>query len=147
LLALAPIVGIVAWASDVITMQGERTIYTVKCDGGSWTGVRCSGKLVAGDRYRFRALKAHGEVFFWILGSTEPSGRFTGCDVEDGRNWSCRAKATSAEAARSVTLEMVHGQPVRDPAGGPTRPFHSVSKFTWVLIGRGLWFGDTAQEL
>ena len=35
------------WASDRITMQGERTIFTVNCDNGSWQGDRCNGKLVA----------------------------------------------------------------------------------------------------
>ena len=144
LLALALIVGIVAWASDVITMQGERTIYTVKCDGGSWTGVRCSGKLVAGDRYRFRALKAHGEVIFWTVGSSEPSGKFVDCDVKDGRNWSCKSKAASPDAVRSVTLEMVRGRPVHDRSG-PTRPLYSVSKLTWMLLKQRWWFGDTVE--
>ena len=43
-------------------MQGERTIYTVECQAGSWNGDRCSGQLVAGPRYRYRALPPHSEV-------------------------------------------------------------------------------------
>ena len=30
------------WASDRITLQGERTIYTVNCEGGNWVGNRCT---------------------------------------------------------------------------------------------------------
>ena len=143
--ALVVFVAAVTWTSDSITMQGERTVYTVGCEQGAWDGNRCTGHMVAGDRYRFRALKAHGEVLFWIMGSSEPSGRFVGCDVKDGRNWSCRAKADTPDAARTVTLEMVRGRPVRDDIG-PTRPFHRVSKLTWILVDRGLWFGSTAAE-
>ncbi len=142
---LVVLVAVVAWTSDSITMQGERTIYTARCEQGAWQGTHCTGQMVAGDRYRFRALKVHGEVFFWIVGSTEPSGKFTGCDVKDGRNWSCRNKADAPDAAKSVTLEMAHGHPVR-AASGPTRPFHAVSKLTWVFLDRGWWFGNTAEE-
>src|SRR5215204_2880092 len=45
-----------AWAVDFISVQGERTVYTVDCVGGVWSGAQCSGNLVAGERYRFRAL-------------------------------------------------------------------------------------------
>ena len=51
--------GFAAWASDFITMQGERTIYTVECRDGAWAGDRCAGSLTAGPRYRFRALTHH----------------------------------------------------------------------------------------
>ena len=57
-------VGLAVWAADFVTLQGERTIYTAGCNGGTWVGNRCTGKLAAADRFRFRALKAHGEVFF-----------------------------------------------------------------------------------
>ena len=70
--ALLVVAGLV-WASDWITMQNERTIYTVDCSGGAWQGRRCSGRLKAGDRYRFRALRARGEVLFWVVGRNEPS--------------------------------------------------------------------------
>ena len=41
-----------------------------------WQGERCSGRLVAGDRYRYRALKPHGEVIFWTVGTKDKSGKF-----------------------------------------------------------------------
>src|SRR5436190_2523773 len=50
------------WASDWITLQDERTVFTADCARGIWQGARCSGDLVAGPRYRVHALKAHGEV-------------------------------------------------------------------------------------
>jgi len=135
----------VIWASDSLTMQGERTVYTAGCQGGAWQANRCTGELVAGDRYRYRALKARGEVVFWLVGSSEPSGKFTGCDVKDGRNWSCRARSATPDAARTVTLEMARGQALPEKAG-PTRPLHRVSKVTWTLLTLGWWFGSTAEE-
>ncbi|HEX7441836.1 MAG TPA: hypothetical protein VF319_17250, partial [Caldimonas sp.] len=92
--------GFAAWASDFVTMQGERTIYTVDCKNGVWQGDRCGGQVVAGTRYRFRALKPHGEVIFWMVGSKEPSGKFNECTIQDGRNWVCKV---CADAARSIT--------------------------------------------
>ena len=125
--------GFAAWASDFVTMQGERTVYTVDCVGGSWQGDRCSGKVAAGTRYRFRALKPHGEVIFWTVGSKEPSGRFNDCQVQDGRNWVCKM---CADASRTITLQMVHGKPVADAAVA-TRPYRAVSKWRWLLLQRG----------
>src|SRR4051812_45446856 len=75
----------VSWASDFVTLQGERTIYTVHCADGTWRGQTCTGKLVPDGRVRFRALRAHREVLFWRAGVREPSGRLIGCDIEDGR--------------------------------------------------------------
>src|SRR5215210_3270842 len=96
------------WAVDFITLAGERTVYTVDCKNGAWMANRCSGNIVAGDRFRFRALAPHGEVLFWTAGSAEPSGKFTGCTIANGRSWSCPA---NADAARTITLAMVRGQP------------------------------------
>ena len=56
-----------AWTTDFITLKGERTIYTVMCQG-TWRDDHCAGKLVAGKRVRFRALMAHREVIFWTVG-------------------------------------------------------------------------------
>ncbi len=125
--------GFAAWASDFVTMQGERTVYTVDCVSGAWQGDQCTGRLVAGSRYRFRALKPHGEVIFWTVGSNEPSGKFDDCQIQDGRNWVCKA---CADAARSITLKMEQGFPVAD-APQVTRPFRSVSKWRWLLLERG----------
>jgi len=120
----------IAWATDFITADGESTVYTVECNRGVWQGKRCTGKLVAAERYRFRALKPHGEVLFWIVGSSEPSGKFTQCAIRGGRNWACKA---NADASRTITLEMSHGHPVVNPAAN-TRPFHAVSKLRWALL-------------
>ena len=133
LVALLIALGFAAWASDFVTMQGERTIYTVDCDGGQWQGDRCSGKVRAGTRYRYRALKPHNEVIFWTVGTNEPSGKFNDCTIQDGRNWACKA---CADASRSITLQMAHGKPVVDASLG-TRPFRAVSKWRWLLLRRG----------
>ncbi len=125
--------GFAAWASDFVTMQGERTIYTVDCVAGSWQGDHCSGHLVAGVRHRFRALKPHGEVIFWTVGTKEKSGKFENCEIQDGRNWVCKA---CPDAARSITLRMAQGAPVVDEPM-VTRPFRAVSKWRWLLLERG----------
>jgi hypothetical protein len=122
------------WATDTVTLQGERTIYTARCEVGQWEGERCTGKLVAAERFRYRVLKPHSEVFFWVVGSPDPSGRFTDCDIQDGRNWRCKA---NADAPRSITLQMAKGYPAGD-SGGITRSFHAVSKMSWTLLNVGI---------
>jgi hypothetical protein len=129
--------GFAGWCSDFVTMQGERTVYTVDCHDGAWQGNRCSGQIVAGNRYRYRALKPHSEVIFWTVGSREPSGKFGECTIKDGRNWQCKP---NADALRSITLQMAEGAPVAGPAD-VTRAFRSVSKWRWLLLQRG-WGGD-----
>ncbi len=126
------------WTTDKLSMQGERTIYTVDCRNGTWDGNRCSGKLAAGPRFRYRALAVRGEVLFWVLGVNEPSSKLTSCTIEDGRHWTCPA---SADAVKSLTLAMSHGEPVRNPAW-PTRPFHSTSKVSWWLLDFGWNFSQ-----
>ncbi len=124
-----------AWASDFITMQGERTVYTVECHGGTWTDDRCSGELVASNRYRYRALKPHNEVIFWKVGSSDHSGKFDDCAIKDGRNWVCKP---SSDASRSITLVMTEGKPLPGPVG-VTQPFRAVSKWRWLLLDRGFF--------
>lgn len=133
----------VAWAGDSITLQGERTVYTVECRDGSWQQQRCGGTLAAGARYRFRALRAHNEVVFWTVGAVgEPSGKYAGCRIADGRNWSC---PPNADAKLTVTLQMVRGVPLPDPSGS-TRSFHSVAKWRWWLATLGLPIGSEADN-
>lgn len=146
MLSAAAVIGVIgfalAWVTDSVTMQGERTIYTVDCRDGQWDAAgRCSGKLVPADRYRFRALRSHSEVLFWRPGVAENSGRLTQCAITDGRNWKC---PPSADAARSITLEMVRGEAVRE---GPsvTQPFHAVPKWRWIAIRWGLPVGSSAE--
>jgi len=124
------------WSSDRVTLQGERTVYTVKCVNGTWDGNRCSGELTAGPRFRYRALRARGEVLFWVLGVQEPSSKLTGCTIQDGRNWTCPA---SNDAPKSLTLGIARGEPLRNPAWR-TLPFHSVSKVSWLLLDAGFKF-------
>jgi len=38
---LLMLVGVV-WASDWITLQDERTVFTATCERGAWQGARCS---------------------------------------------------------------------------------------------------------
>ena len=132
-IALAASLVFAGWASDFITMQGERTVYTVACVGGAWEGDRCAGRVDAGPRYRYRALKPHGEVVFWTLGTQEPSGKFDKCVIQDGRNWLC---PICPDATRSITLQMAEGLPVPGPEA-VTRPFRAVSKWRWMLLKRG----------
>jgi hypothetical protein len=142
-LLLLSVLGVFAWAADFVTLQGERTVYTANCQQGTWSGTRCSGTLVAGDRYRFRALKAHGEVLFWTVGAKgEPSGKFSDCVIRDGRNWACKA---SAETARAIAREMALGKPVPD-AAGLTKPFHPIPKWRWMLMQWGITLGNEATD-
>ena len=138
LFLIALLIGTLAWANDFITLQGEWTVYTVECRQGIWSGDICTGKLIASDRYRFRALKPHREVLFWIVGSTEPSGRLAPCEIENRANWTCKA---TADSSRSITQVMSQGHPVSDPTAN-ARPFHAVSKIKWLLLRYGKVFGD-----
>ncbi|HET7863899.1 MAG TPA: hypothetical protein VFL86_05770 [Burkholderiaceae bacterium] len=142
LLVLFCAVAFSAWSTDSITLQGERTIYTAACQQGTWHGSECSGQLVASQRYRFRALKAHSEVLFWAIGARGPSGKYTECIIMDGRNWQCKP---SADAAQTITHQMAHGLPVRD-AQVHELPFHQVQKWKWQLLSMGLPAGRSAMN-
>jgi hypothetical protein len=135
------VLGAMAWITDTVTLQGERTVYTVECQSGTWQGQRCVGKLKPAERIRFRALKAHREVLFWTVGAVEASGKFTDCQIQDGRNWTCNP---GADASRTITLQLVHGLPVAD-SGGRTRPFHAVAKWRWWLLYWGVPAGTEAD--
>jgi len=136
------LLGLFAWAADFVTLQGERTVYTAGCEQGNWQGHHCSGKLVAGDRHRFRALKIHAEVLFWTVGSKEPSGKFSDCTIKDGRNWVCKP---GPETPRAIAREMALGKPVPDP-NGLTRPFHPIPKWRWMLLRWGITLGNEASD-
>jgi hypothetical protein len=140
LAALAIVFGVL-WTSDKITFQGERTIYTIDCRDGAWQGVHCTGRLVAADRFRFRVLRPHREVIFWTVGAAEPSGKFTDCDIEDGRNWTCKP---NADALHTITLQMSKGVPVPDSMGR-TRALHAVAKWRWFLFQWGIPTGSSAD--
>ncbi len=130
---IAIMIGVFIWSTDYVTLQGEWTIYTVECTHGVWNGDVCTGKLAASNRYRFRELKPHKEVLFWIVGSTEPSGRLAPCEIHDRGNWRCEP---TTDSPRSITLAMSSGHPVPDSADN-TLPFHAVSKFKWLRLRYG----------
>lgn len=134
LIGLIAVIALLIWASDRITMQGERTIYSVKCEGGTWQGNLCTGKLVAGERYGFRVSKLRSEVIYWVRGTSEPSGKFGNCEVIDRDNWSCRMEAGQKP---SITAEMKKGRPTRTADGGMI-PFHDVPKWKWWIIDVGI---------
>ena len=102
------LVAALLWGSDRITLQGERTIFTVDCAAGSWDGARCTGHLVPGRRYAFRASQARQEVLYWIRGSDAPSGRYTDCTVTDRDNWSCNV--VTGGTPSTIAFEMVKGR-------------------------------------
>jgi hypothetical protein len=119
--------GIMIWASDRVTLEGERTIYTVACERGVWKDLRCTGLLTAGDRHRFRASSSRKEVLFWIAGSRAPSGKYTDCQVTNRDNWTCNVLA---DEKPSIAHELSHGRPI-SRGGGSVLPFHAVAKWKW----------------
>jgi hypothetical protein len=132
-LAVVALGSALLWTTDRITLQGERTIYAVDCADGAWSGSACTGRLVAGPRYAFRASAARREVLYWVRGSGAPSGKLTDCTVTDRDNWSCAAVDVKPA---TIAFEMVKGRPTRS-GNALTLPFHSVPKWRWWLIKAG----------
>jgi hypothetical protein len=128
------VLAIAIWSSDKISYEGERTIYSVRCEQGVWEGWRCTGKLAAADRYRFRASTSRQEVLYWIVGSSGASGKYTDCKVADRANWTCRQ---AVGQITTITHEMVHGRATGD-GGGAVLPFHAVPKWQWWLLDAGI---------
>ena len=146
--AIATLIGVLllgaglAWITDSVTLQGERTIYTVDCVGGTWKGTACTGKLAPADRYRFRALRLHREVLFWRVGVIEASSRLVDCEIQDGRNWRC---PNGPDTTRSITTSLERGRAVRDPASAG-KAFHAVPKWRWLLLHWGLPAGSDTDD-
>jgi hypothetical protein len=132
--------GIVIWASDRITLQGERTIYTVTCKQGIWDGLACSGRLMAGDRYRFRASRSQNEVVYGIAGLDAPSGKHSDCQVANRDNWACNVRAGESP---SIAREFSRGKPIR--GNGLTLPFYAVAKWKWWTLRTGIPVFRTAD--
>jgi hypothetical protein len=126
--------GVALWASDKITYEGERTIYTVRCEQGNWEGLACKGRMVAGDRYRFRASVSKQEVLFWVVGSSQPSGKFSHCKVKDRGNWECDE---STGQPPTITRTMVNGRPKHED-GPHSIAFHAVPKWVWWVLDSGV---------
>ncbi len=125
--------GTLLWASDQVTLQGERTIYTVECQGGHWEGLRCTGRLVPGNRHRFRSSRSRHEVLYWIAGSKSPSGKLSDCQVKDRDNWSCNAEIGQPP---TIAHELTQGRPTSHLAGLAV-PFHAVAKMKWLALEAG----------
>jgi hypothetical protein len=128
------VLGMAIWSSDKISYEGERTIYSVRCEQGVWEGWRCTGRLAAADRYRFRASKSRQEVLYWVVGSSAASGKYTNCKVVDRGNWTC---ALPVGQLPTITHEMAQGRPMPDEGAGML-PFRAVSKVQWWLLDIGL---------
>jgi hypothetical protein len=133
------LLGVMAWLDDFITLNGTgRTVYTAECSGGSWQGRTCTGRLVAGDRHRFRALKNHREVLYWTAGSPLPSGKMTDCTITDARDWTCREAPSQPPP---LTMTMANGRAVAAPGRALTH--HCVEKWKWLLLSSGVtWIHD-----
>jgi len=141
-LLILVVFGVLIWLSDRVTLQGERTVFTVKCEHGAWQGSHCTGKLVPGERYAFRASPRRHEVIYWIRGSQTPSGTYTDCTVLDRDNWSCNVRSD-----RQVTIayQMVNGRPTQG-GHGLALPFHDVAKWKWWLMKLGLDLFSNAND-
>ncbi len=126
----------VIWASDQITLQGERTIYTVNCKEGVWSGNRCTSVLVAGARHAFRASRTRQEVIHWVRGSDEPSEKYTDCQVKNRDNWKCNSR----KDRKSLFVdELINGRPILSPTQSTTTvPFHAVAKWKWYALQAGI---------
>ena len=126
--------GVALWGSDKITYEGERTVYTVRCEKGNWEGLACKGRMVAGDRYRFRASVSKQEVLYWVVGSSQPSGKFNNCKVKDRGNWECEENVGQPV---TITRAMANGRPKRDD-GYHNIPFKAVPKWVWWVLDSGV---------
>ena len=145
-LSAALVVAFVAallWGSDRITLQGERTIYTVTCGHGTWNGNVCSGKLVPDKRYAFRASPLRKEVIYWVRGTGAPSDKYADCEVIDRDNWSCKPNAGGTPT--TIAYAMNKGKPTRADSG-IVLPFHAVSKWKWWLMDAGLGIFSEAGD-
>jgi len=128
------------WFTDVITLEGHWTMYTARCEGGTWQERRCTGRLVAAERHRFVANKAKAEVAFEAIGPSTSSGTLSGCTIEDGRNWAC---PTATPGSRPSTRMLVRGNPV-GPLDCPGNA-RLVSKWKWTILRLGLPAGLEVQ--
>ena len=133
------VVIIAIWASDKIGWEGERTVYTARCEGGNWLDGHCTGRLVPSDRYRFRASRSRQEVMYWIVGSRVPSATYRDCTVKDRGTWSCNV---GTNQPHTVTHEMINGKPeARETGSGDS--FRTVPKWEWWLLRLGVRMTDT----
>jgi len=132
---VAMVLGVAAivWASDRVTVQGERVLYGVDCDG-QWRDLACVGKLKPGARYAFRASPRRREVIAWTIGSERPSRTYSGCQVVGRDQWSCPVR-TSAGSDATLTMSKHGLQCAPAPAAPAARV---IAKWKWYLLGLGV---------
>ena len=140
-LVVLAILVLVGWLHDFVTLGGGRTVYAVDCADGVWHGATCTGRLVAGDRYRFKVLAAHGEVLYWTAGSKTPSGKLSDCVIVNAREWACRRAPGQPQP---ITHAMKNGHAAAMGAQAPTR--HSVEKWKWLMLKQGASFFQDADS-
>lgn len=140
LLFVLAILVLTGWLHDFITLSGGRTVYTVDCSGGVWRGSTCTGRLVPGERYRFKVLRPHGEVLFWTAGSNAPSGKLSDCVIVNAREWACRRAPGEPQP---IMHAMKNGHAVAMGAQVPTH--HSVEKWKWLMLEQGATFFHDAD--
>jgi hypothetical protein len=117
------------WLSGAITLEGQWTLYTARCSSGRWDGDRCTGNLVAAERWLFAANKAIGEVDYTALGRESRTGRLSQCLIQDGRDWACERVESGAPP---ITNHLVRGSPVgRLDTPDGVRP---VPKWRWLAL-------------
>jgi len=136
---LCAVLAIALWASDQITLQGERTLYSANCERNAWVGSHCVSKLVPAKRYAFRGSTTRQEVTYWIRGSKEPSGKYTRCHVVNRDNWRCELQPGEES---TVLRELEGGRPVAS-ASSTIGTIHGVSKWKWFGMTLGIpWITD-----
>jgi hypothetical protein len=132
--AVAVALGVFIWASDRVTLEGERTVYTVNCEQGVWNDLECTGRVTAGDRHRFRSSRSRREIVYWIAGSPSASGKFTDCEITDRDRWTCQSRVGDRP---TITHEISDGRPVKS-LDGIDVPFHAVTKWKWWALHWGI---------
>jgi hypothetical protein len=128
--------GIALWGSDKITYEGERTIYSVRCEQGNWEGLACKGRMVAGERYRFRASVSKQEVLYWIVGSSQALRQVQSLRGQGSRQLGVRGQHGAGQPA-TITRSMSNGRPKREE-GYHSIPFRAVPKWVWWVLDSGL---------
>ena len=121
---------IFGWGSDFFSPKGERTLYTARCLSGHWEDGRCTGRLAASGRIRYKVQRSHNEVSYRAVGASSPAGHLTRCSISNGRNWMC---SEDTEPNGSITLGLTNGKPDQS-VPEHTRDERCVSKWTWFRL-------------
>lgn len=126
--------GALGWAMDVLVVPKERVVYSVACSDGSWVGLRCTGRMLPGERFAFLPSIDRQEVIYWTVESQVPSEKFIDCQVRDQRNWVCKDRFRQSPM---IPCAMVQGRPV-DPDRMAAPTIHGVSKWKWWALDLGI---------